>query len=71
MKPLHELVKDCQDSWINLLIHGVPQLGSKKAAIRLLKHLITIQATSLKGLRFIKEEVFIGAVTEESLNLPK
>lgn len=71
MKQLHELVKDCQDAWVALLVHGVPQLGSKKAALRLLKHIITVQSISLKGLKFVNEETFIGAVSEDSLNLPK
>lgn len=70
MKPLHDLVKDVQDSWINLLIHGIPQLGGKKAALKLLKHLIEIQSASIKQMKFIKEETFLGTVNDP-FEIPK
>lgn len=65
-KNLVELIKDVQAAWTALIIQGIPQIGEKKSALRILKQVIAAQTASLKILKFEKQEVFLGNLTEES-----
>ena len=64
-KNLVELIKDVQIAWTALLLQGIPMIGEKKSALRILKQVLAAQENSLKILRFEKKEIFLGDLTPQ------